>query len=52
MKLPSLETVGREALVVIAGALLAALVIGQFPGVRAWIDKQWGKESGPCDCKG
>jgi len=32
----------REALVVIAGALIAAAIIGQLPTVRAWIKAQWG----------
>jgi uncharacterized protein YneF (UPF0154 family) len=34
--------IGREALVVIGGAIVAAFVIGMFPGVREWIKKQWG----------
>jgi hypothetical protein len=38
---PKPAEVGREALIVIAGALIAALVIGQMPGVRAWIKRQW-----------
>jgi len=38
---PSVPEVGREAVIVLAGALLAALVIGQLPGVREWIKKQW-----------
>lgn len=33
--------IGREALIVLAGALVAALVIGQLPGVREWIKAQW-----------
>ncbi|WP_009518572.1 hypothetical protein [Hydrogenophaga sp. PBC] len=39
--IPSVPEVGREAVIVLAGALLAALVIGQLPGVRAWIKRQW-----------
>lgn len=39
--LPTAPEVTREALVVIGGALLAALVIAQFPGVKAWIRAQW-----------
>ena len=31
----------REALTVIAGAVLAAAVMSQFPSVRAWIKRQW-----------
>ncbi len=40
--LPAPSSIGREAITVIAGALLAALVIGQFPPVRDWIKRQWG----------
>ena len=39
--IPSLPEVSREALIVIGGALLAALVMSQFPAVRAWIKEQW-----------
>lgn len=39
--IPKPVDVGREALVVIAGALVAALVIGYLPGVRDWIKAQW-----------
>jgi len=38
---PSLAGISKEALTVIAGALLAALIIGQFPPVKAWIKQQW-----------
>ncbi len=45
MKLPAIipkpVEVGREAVIVVAGALLAALIIGQLPGVREWIKRQW-----------
>jgi hypothetical protein len=40
--IPSAPEVSREALVVIAGALIAAWIIGQSPPVRDWIKKQWG----------
>lgn len=39
--LPRPAEIGREAVIVIAGALLAALIIGQLPGVRDWIKRQW-----------
>lgn len=39
--LPSVPEIGREALIVIGGAILAALVMSQFPSVRAWIKQQW-----------
>lgn len=40
--IPSLPEVSREAICVIAGALIAAFVIGQLPGVKTWIQDQWG----------
>lgn len=47
--IPSGPAVLREAITVLAGALLAALVIGRLPGVRAWIRAQWDGDgpSGP-----
>ena len=39
--LPTVSEISREALIVIAGALLAALVMSQFPSVRKWIKDQW-----------
>lgn len=39
--IPAPVEIGREAIIVIGGAVLAALVIGYVPGVRAWIKKQW-----------
>ena len=42
MKVPKLASdIGREALIVLAGAVVAAFVIGQFPAVRDWIKQQW-----------
>lgn len=38
---PGPSDVAREALIVIAGALLAAAIIGQLPPVREWIKRQW-----------
>lgn len=39
--IPSAPEVVREAIIVIAGALLAAFVVGQLPPVRRWIKAQW-----------
>lgn len=39
--IPSLPEISREALIVIAGAVLAAAIMSQFPGVKAWIKRQW-----------
>jgi len=38
---PTIPELSREALTVIGGALLAALIVSQLPGVKAWIKKQW-----------
>lgn len=40
--LPSWKDIGKEALIVVGGAIVAALVIGQLPGVKKWIQDQWG----------
>lgn len=39
--IPTPPEVIREALIVIAGAVLAAVVMSQLPGVKAWIKKAW-----------
>ena len=42
MKLiPTIPEIGREAIIVIAGALLAAAIMSQLPGLKAWIKDQW-----------
>jgi len=38
---PAAPEILREAIIVIAGAALAAAIVGQMPSVRAWIKKQW-----------
>lgn len=40
--MPTPTEIGREAIIVLGGALLAALIVGQLPGVREWIKAQWG----------
>ena len=47
--IPTLPEIGRETLIVLSGALIAALVIGQLPPVRDWIRKQWGGAPTPSD---
>jgi hypothetical protein len=46
--IPTGPEVLREAIVVIAGAVLAALVVSQLPALRAWL-----QQNGPtgCDCR-
>lgn len=39
---PSSNEVIRETLIVLAGAVGAALLIGMMPGIKAWMKKQWG----------
>lgn len=40
--LPTAPEVAREALIVVGGALLAALIVGRLPALRDWIKRQWG----------
>lgn len=39
--IPTLPEIGRETLVILAGAVLAALIVGQLPGLRTWMRAQW-----------
>lgn len=45
--IPTFPEVAREAAIVIGGAALAALIISQLPGLKAWIAKQWGDTPRP-----
>lgn len=47
-QLPTAGTVAREAIVVVAGAVAAAWLIGKFPALRSWIDRQWSGQD--CNC--
>lgn len=38
---PSTPSVLREAVIVVAGAVIAAAIVGAFPTLRDWIKKQW-----------
>lgn len=38
---PIAAEVAREAVIVLGGAVLAALIIDLFPGVKAWIKEKW-----------
>ncbi|MFZ4758922.1 MAG: hypothetical protein ACOYLX_12225 [Burkholderiaceae bacterium] len=46
--IPTGPEVLREALIVLAGAAIAALVVSQVPALRAWL-----QSNGPtgCDCR-
>lgn len=39
--IPSTAELGREALIVLGGAVIAAFIVGQFPQLREWIKAQW-----------
>lgn len=45
--IPAPIELGREAIIVIGGALIAALIIGQSPRLRDWIKEQWGPAAAP-----
>lgn len=49
--LPSGQEVLRESLVLIGGAILAALILSQLPALRSWINSntRGAPESG-CNC--
>ncbi|UUZ76893.1 hypothetical protein LP414_05565 [Polaromonas sp. P1(28)-13] len=37
----SVPEVAREALIVLGGAILVVVIIGQIPSLRDWIKAQW-----------
>lgn len=39
--IPKPPEIAREALIVLGGAILAAIVVGQIPPLRDWIKRQW-----------
>jgi hypothetical protein len=39
--MPTTNEVAREAVLVLAGVLIATAVIGAFPMLRNWIKRQW-----------
>jgi hypothetical protein len=39
--IPKPAEIGHEALLIIGGTVLAALIIGFMPGVRDWIRQRW-----------
>jgi hypothetical protein len=44
---PNAPELARETLIVLGGALLAALIVGNIPSVRNWIKRQWGDTPRP-----
>jgi hypothetical protein len=47
--IPTTTEIGREALIVIGGAIVAALIVSQFPALQDWIKKQWNGTPHPID---
>lgn len=39
---PLIKDIGKEAVILLGGAIVAAFVIGRFPQVKTWIQAQWG----------
>ena len=50
--IPKPVDIGREALIVVGGAILAALIVSQLPSLQAWIKKQWNSTPHPMDAIG
>jgi len=48
--IPTLPEIGRETIIIMAGALLAALILSRMPTVRNFI--QSNTAFGGCDCEG
>ena len=44
---PSPAEIGRETIVLVCGALLAAWIMGQWPAGRAYIRNAWGNPGTP-----
>jgi hypothetical protein len=40
---PGWQDMAREGLIVLGGAILAAVVVGSVPPLRDWLKKQWGE---------
>lgn len=36
------KDIGKEAMILIGGAIVAAAIIGRFPALKTWIQAQWG----------
>lgn len=45
--IPTPAEISRETLIVLAGAVLAALIVGNTPALRDWIKAQWGGAMAP-----
>lgn len=47
--IPSAPEIGREALIVIGGAVLAAVIMSQVPSLQNWIKSMWNGTPHPLD---
>lgn len=45
--LPTAPEIAREALIVVGGAIVAAIIVGQMPALRDWIKRQWADTPNP-----
>ncbi len=50
--MPKPEAFVREALILIGGAVLAAVILSQFPKLRAYIDQNTKGSGCGCGCGG
>ncbi|WP_295375639.1 hypothetical protein [uncultured Pseudacidovorax sp.] len=48
--IPSLPEIGRETLIIMAGALLAALIMSRFPKLQAFVQQNTAFGGG-CSCQ-
>ena len=46
--IPSVPEIGREVIIIMVGALVAAVILSRLPGVKAFI--QSNTAFGGCDC--
>lgn len=46
--IPTLPEIGRETIIIMCGALLAALIMSRLPALRAFV--QGNTAFGGCDC--
>lgn len=50
--IPKPVEIGREALIIVGGAIVAALVVSQLPSLQAWIKAAWNGTPHPYDLNG